>query len=197
MKTLKAILLATLVSFIIFSNDANSQQTYKTKKSAFPQWSLSGIGGVAFPVGNFGENFKAGPTFGLDLSYKVNKEVGFYGKFGYSTFPDKTNGGAPDGKYIEYTAGPRYYFTSKNLKSSIFLEAGIGGYSFMQDAYVLNGVDVAKYETTNFGINGGIGGILNLGRDVDMLFKAKYHNILTTDGSTSFIEPVLGIDIRF
>lgn len=197
MKTLKVILLVVMVSFIIFSTEnANSQQTYK-KKSSYPVWSISGLGGVAFPVGNFGENFKSGPTFGLDLSYKVNKEVGFYGKFGYSTFPDKTIGAAPDGKYLEYTAGPRYYFTSRNLKSSIFLEAGIGGYTFMQDAYVLNGVDVAKYETTNFGMNGGIGGILNLGRDVDMLFKAKYHNILTTDGSTSFIEPVLGIDIRF
>jgi hypothetical protein len=195
MKTLKAsIIVAVLVLFI--NGTVFSQSTYQ-KKSPYPQWSLSGLGGVAFPVGNFGENFKSGPTFGLDLSYKVNKEVGFYGKVGYSIFPDKTQGAAPDGKYIEYTVGPRYYFTAKNLKSSIFLEAGLGGYSFMQEAYTLNGVTVPEYTTTNFGVNGGVGGILNLGRDIDLLFKAKYHNVLTTDGSSSFIEPVLGIDVRF
>ncbi|MBK9226304.1 MAG: hypothetical protein IPL67_04405 [Ignavibacteria bacterium] len=61
----------------------------------------------------------------------------------------------------------------------------------------MNSAEAAEYQTTNFGLNAGIGGVLNLGRDVDLLFKAKYHNILTPDGSTSFIEPLLGVDIRF
>ncbi|MBK9334898.1 MAG: outer membrane beta-barrel protein [Ignavibacteria bacterium] len=198
MKTQKLTLLSVLVLMILISTgNVNSQTIYTTKKTTFPQWSVSGLGGVSFPVGNFGEKYKSGPTFGIDLSYKVNREVGFFGKFGYSIFPNKIIGGAPDGKYLEYTVGPRYYFTSKNLKSSLFLEAGVGGYSFMQPAYTVNEVAVAEYQTTNFGLNAGIGGVLNLGRDVDMLFKAKYHNILTPDGSSSFIEPVLGIDIRF
>ena len=46
-------------------------------------------------------------------------------------------------------------------------------------------------------MNAGFGGILNLGTNVDLLFKAKYHNILTDNGSTSFIEPVLGLDVNF
>ncbi len=195
MKTLKTcmsivILLACLNSMVF------SQDRY-TKRKTYPQWSLSGLAGVSFPVGQFGDNYKSGPAFGLDLSYKVNKEVGFFAKLGYSMYPNKDGGPVPDGKYIEYTVGPRYYFTSRNLKSAIFLEAGLGGYSFNQDGYVLDGVTVGNYTSTNFGMNAGIGGILNLGRDVDLSFKAKYHNILTTDGSTSFIEPVLGIDLRF
>lgn len=182
---------------ILFSGNIYSQPKYQSKKSPYPQVTLSGIGGISFPVGNFGENFNSGPTFGLELSYKANREVGFYGDLGYSSYPSKTDNAAPDGKYIQYTAGPRYYFTSPNLKSSIFLEAGIGGYSFMQNAYESNGAEIAEYSTTNFGINGGIGGNLNLGRDIDMIFKAKYHNILTSGGSQSFIEPVLGITVGF
>lgn len=198
MKTKKLTLLAMIVFAILISTgNVNSQTIYKTKKTAYPQFSVSGLGGVSFPVGKFGENYKPGPTVGLDLSYKVNKEVGFFGKFGYSIFPSKIAGGVPDGKYLEYTVGPRYYFTSKNLKSSLFVEAGLGGYSFSQPAYSVNEVQVPEYQTTNFGLNAGLGGVLNLGRDVDLLFKAKYHNILTPDGSTSFIEPVLGIDVRF
>ena len=42
----------------------------------------------------------------------------------------------------------------------------------------------------------GIGGVLNLGKTVDLRLSAKYHNILTENGSTSFITPQLGIDIR-
>jgi len=181
MKYKKLTILAVLVSMILISTGTvNSQTRYATKKTVYPHFSVSGLGGVSFPIGNFGEKYKTGPTFGIDLSYKVNKEVGFYGKFGYSIFPNKILGGAPDAKYMEYTVGPRYYFTSKNLKSSLFLAA-----------------EAAEYQTTNFGLNAGIGGVLNLGRDVDLLFKAKYHNILTPDGSTSFIEPLLGVDIRF
>ncbi len=196
MKTLQASILVILFS-IFFNIQSYSQTTYTYKKSVYPQWSLTGNAGVSFPVGQFGDNFKSGPIFGLDLSYKVNKEVGFYGDVGYSIFPDKSGGVVPDGKYIQYTIGPRYYFTARNLKSSLFLEAGIGGYTFTQEAYMLNDVYTAKYTATNFGLNAGLGGILNLGRDVDMLFKVKYHDILTPDGSTSFIEPVLGVDVRF
>jgi hypothetical protein len=178
---------------------ASAQSQTKKVKSPYPVYSISGLGGLAFPVGIFGDNFKSGGTFGIEVSDKVNKEVGFYVKFGYYFFPNKTTG-IPDGKMIEYTAGPRYYFTSKNLKSSIFFEAGLGGYTFTQDAYTLNiaGVDtqIPEASNTDFGVNAGVGAVLNLGKDVDMIFKLKYHNIIQTDGSSSFVAPLLGIDIR-
>jgi hypothetical protein len=165
------------------------------KKRPYPQWSISPLGGIAFPVGKFGDSLKSGPTFGVDIRLKINKEVGFFTEFGYYIFTTKIDG-ATDGKYIEYTAGPRYYFTAKNLKSAFFLEVGLGGYSFMQDAYTLNGVNVAEYSDTKFGINGGLGAILYLGKSVDLIMKLKYHDILTSNGSTSFVVPVIGIDIK-
>lgn len=176
-----------------------SVQSQTTKKTSFPQFSISPVGGIGFPIGTFGDNFKSGAAFGADISYKVNKEVGFYAKFGYYFFPNKTTG-VPDGKMMEYTAGPRYYFTAKNLKSSIFVEAGLGGYTFMQDAYDLTTSEIdtpiPKVSKTDFGINAGVGAVLNLGKTVDLIAKLKYHDILTSDGSTSFVAPLLGIDIR-
>ena len=197
METLKkSILIMVLLTFFsAFAYSQNYQRSYKSNE--YPQWYMTGMGGISFPIGNFGENYKSGPTFGVELNMKVNKEVGFFGKVGYSIYPNKTSSSAPDGKYIEYTVGPRYSFNAKNLKSSLFLEAGVGGYSFIQDSYSLNGAEVAEYTSTDFGMNAGFGGILNLGTNVDLLFKAKYHNILTDNGSTSFIEPVLGLDVNF
>ena len=70
----------------------------------------------------------------------------------------------------------------------------------MQDAYTItvNGVEnsVPENSSTNFGVNAGMGATLNLGKSVDLIMKLKYHNVLTTDGSNSFIAPLLGIDIR-
>lgn len=197
---MKPVKIITVILTLVLMLSATVQSQTTTKKSIYPQWSLAPVAGIGFPIGAFGDNFKSGLTFGLDLSNKINKEVGFYAKLGYYIFPTKIEG-ATDGKYLEYTAGPRYYFTSKNLKSSIFFEVGLGGYSFMQDAYTLTvdtvSTNVAEKSTTNFGINGGIGAVLNLGKSIDLLVKFKYHNVLTSDGSTSFIAPVLGIDIRF
>lgn len=197
MKSVK-LLTVIIVLICMFSTTVQSQTT-TTKKSVYPVWSLSPVGGIGFPIGTFGDNYESGGTFGLDVSYRVNREVGFYTKFGYYFFPNKTTG-IPDGKYIEYTAGPRYFFTSSNLKSAFFLEAGLGGYTFMQDAYTasVNGAEVAvpKVSSTDFGVNAGLGAVLNLGKSVDLIFKVKYHNILTTDGSSSFVAPLLGIDIK-
>ena len=193
MKTLKRnIMLTAILLFLCSAAYSQTKYTPSVKKN---QWSLTPEGGISFPVGALSENYKSGGNFGLDLNYQVNKEVGFYGKAGYYIMSSKTQG-IPDGKYLEYTAGPRYTFRAKNLKSSIFLEAGLGAYTFMQNAYNYNGVDVAENSTTDFGVNAGLGAVLNLGRDVDLLFKAKYHNIFNNGGSSSFITPVLGIDVR-
>ncbi|MBK7446583.1 MAG: outer membrane beta-barrel protein [Ignavibacteria bacterium] len=195
MKTVKT-LFATLVLFLVMGVSAQSQTKMK---SPYPVFSISPVGGVAFPIGTFGDNFKTGPSFGLDLSYRVNKEVGFYAKFGYNIFSNKVTD-LPKANYMEYTAGPRYFFTAKNLKSSIFVEAGVGGYTLTQDAYTLTSSGVSttipEVSSTDFGINAGIGATLNLGKTVDLIIKLKYHNVLTEGGSTSFISPLVGIDIR-
>lgn len=192
MKTIK-FLIATLVLFLVMGVSAQSQTKIK---SPYPVFSVSPVGGVSFPIGTFGDNFKTGPSFGLDLSYRVNKEVGFFGKFGYNIFSNKTSSDLPNNNIMEYTVGPRYFFTSKNLKSAMFVEAGVGGYTLTQDAFILGGREVPKVSDTKFGINAGVGATLNLGRTVDLIVKVKYHNILTEGGSTSFLSPLVGIDIR-
>ena len=195
MKTVKTyVLLLTLA--LLFSTTAYSQvKTTVVKKSAYPQFSISPVGGVTFPVGTLGDSYKSGGNFGLDLNYKINKEVGFFGKFGYNFLRSQT-AGLPDGKIMEYTAGPRYSFTSRNLKSAFFLEAGAGAYTIQQGAYMLNNIDYPETSATNFGINAGLGAVLNLSKAVDILFKVKYHNIMSEGGSSSFMTPILGIDFR-
>ncbi len=125
MKTIK-FMFAVIITCLLFTSISEAQIKVKRKKISYPQFSLSPVGGVAFPIGDFGGFYKAGPTFGLDISYRVNREVGFYAKVGYNIFASK-EGSVPgitlsDTKILEATAGPRYYFTARNLKSAFFLE---------------------------------------------------------------------------
>jgi hypothetical protein len=170
-----------------------------TKRKLFPHFSVSPTGGAIFPIQNLKESFKPGGTVGLDLGYRVNKEVGFYAKFGYYFMSSKITG-APIGSYLEGSAGPRYFFTHPKLKSELFLEAGVGAYNFRQNSYTPNDTtqqQIAQISNTKAGINAGIGGALAVSDAVDVLVKTKYHVIFTPNGSSSFVTVVGGLEFRF
>lgn len=170
-----------------------------SKRKLFPHFSVSPFGGAIFPIQNLKESFKPGGTVGLDLGYRVNKEVGIYAKFGYYFMSSKITG-APIGSYIEVSAGPRYYFTHPKLKSELFFEGGVGAYNFRQNSYTPNDTTMAQIQqinSTKAGVNAGIGGSLALSDAVDILVKSKYHVIFTPNGSSSFLTVIGGLEFRF
>jgi len=211
MKSLK-LLTVSLVAFIMLAaNISNAQKTettvittnnktYKVTKEVFPQWSVAPFGGAIFPVATLSESFKPNGAFGLDVGAKINKEVGFYGKFGYY-FMNSNRNGAPVGKYIEATVGPRYYFSSVNVKSQLFVDAGIGMYNFSQSSFVdptsLTGATVAEISDTKAGVNAGVGASIFLGQDVNLMVRTKYNTVFTEGGTTSFITAATGIEFKF
>lgn len=197
----KLILCSLLLSLLLVnygsaqvSNDPKLQ-TISTK-SSYPKFTLSPVAGVIFPIGELGNKYAAGFTGGLDLGIRVNKEVGIYVKTGYYSLTDNTEG-APNASYFEASAGPRYYFVKKNLKSSFFLEAGVGAYIFSQDAYTSGTETFDRVSNTNAGVNAGPGFTLMLGKSVDLIMKAKYHLIFNDGGTRSFIAALGGVEFKF
>src|SRR4030095_2870745 len=104
--------------------------------------------------------------------------------------------GAPIGSYLEFSGGPRYYFTHRKLKSSLFFEGGVGAYNFRQNSYSdpndPNGV-IQQIDNTRAGLNGGIGATLGISKEVDLMVKGKYNVIFVPNGSSSFINVVGGV----
>jgi hypothetical protein len=207
MKTLK--LAALLIAFIFTVNEVSAQQTpnasntttkTKTVKKQFPHVSIAPFGGAIFPLTrDMREEFKPGGEVGLDLGYRVNKEVALYGKFSYMFMSSKTSG-APVGSYLEFSAGPRYYFTHPKLKSAIFFEAGVGAYNFRQNSFSMgeNGETIIpQISNTKAGINGGLGASIQLTEVIDIMAKAKYHNVFTPNGSQGFMTVGGGLEFRF
>ena len=192
------IMLGASVSMSQVSNKSVSKVT--VKKQSFPEFLIAPQAGAIFPLSReFRSEFKPGGLFGLDMGLKLNREVALYGKFSYMFMGSKKTG-APIGQYMEFSAGPRYYFTHPKLKSQVYFEAGAGAYHFSQDAFVNpedeDADEIAQVKATNAGINGGIGASLFLSEVVSISAKAKYHNIFTNTGSVGFMTVGGGLEFR-
>lgn len=211
MKTMKSMKSMTLVFALVglFAGTVISQNTnnpeyrtmHKSLRLSFPQFSIAPYGGVIFPLPKIlNQNFKPGANVNIDLGYRANREVGFYAKAGYYIMNSKISG-APIGRYLELSGGPRYYFTKVNVKSELYLEGGVGAYNFTQKSYVnpseVNGSVINQINNTKAGINGGIGANLALTEAMDFMFKTKYHVIFTPNGTTSFMTVGGGLSFRF
>ncbi|MDZ4713690.1 MAG: outer membrane beta-barrel protein [bacterium] len=193
MKTIKTIV--TVLIFTVICSGLINAQTKPVKRLAAPYFTIAPTGGILFPVGQLGDNLRPGPSLGLDLGYRINKEVGVYGKVGFSFMNSKTDG-IPSGRYVEFSAGPRYYMTKPNLSSTLFLEAGVGAYQFNREGYNFGVIPVPEVNDTKIGVNGGIGANLALTKTIDIMIKAKYHSVFTEGGSSSFITALGGIEFK-
>lgn len=200
MKTYKFLTHFFVICMIALTGLTYSQvSTVKTKikKQNFPQFSIAPSGGAIFPLTrDFRADFKPGGVVGMDIGLKLNKEVGIYGKFNYMFMSSKKTG-APIGQYMEFSAGPRYFFTHPKLKSQVYFEGGAGAYYFNQNSYVDpidNTLTVSQVSQTNAGINGGVGASLFLSDAVSILAKAKYHNVFTRTGSVGFMTVNAGLE---
>jgi hypothetical protein len=206
MQSLKNIKIFTILLALFFAVSGVTAQvsTVSTskvviKKETFPQFMIAPNAGAIFPLtNNLRSDFKPGGMFGLDLGVKLNKEVALYGKFSYMFMSSKKSG-APIGQYFEFSAGPRYYFTHPKLKSQVYFEGGAGAYYFKQNSFV-NPEDqsqtIEQVRQTNAGINGGIGASLYLSKVVNILAKAKYHNVFTRTGSVGFMTVNAGLEFN-
>ncbi len=204
MKTFKISVLALAlligITFSTYSQVSNKPVTKSTvKKQSFPEFTIAPSGGAIFPLTrDFRSDFKPGGLAGLDMGVKLNKEVAIYTKFSYMFMSSKKSG-APIGQYMEISAGPRYYFTHPKLKSQVYFEGGAGAYYFKQNAYINpedNTRTIDQVSRTNAGINGGIGASLFLSDAVNILAKAKYHNVFTQTGSIGFMTVNAGLEFK-
>lgn len=202
MKNLKKSLLAWFVA-LAFIATANAQSTTETQSVAtkklvskydrsYPYLSIAPMGGAIFPMGQLSSNYKPNANVGLDFSVRINKEVAISGDVNYNFMSSQVNG-VESASYLQYTVGPRYYFTHPSVKSSLFFEGGVGGYSFFNN----NDVEDRAYDGTNVGMNTGLGATLFLSDDIDIIVKSKYHFIFNKTGSSSFITTTAGLEFRF
>lgn len=189
-----------LMSLFLFTGLSNAQvsglsmtnNTVKVIQPKYPIFTLSPMAGGIFPVSEFGNTYQAGFSGALDAAVRLNKELGIFANVGYYSVTN-INELAPNSNYYEISVGPRYYFTKSNLKSTFFLETGVGAYIFTQDAYNNN----VGQTHTNLGLSVGPGFTMQASKSVDLILKTKYQMIFVDGGTRSFITGLGGIEFKF
>ncbi|MBL8008817.1 MAG: outer membrane beta-barrel protein [Ignavibacteria bacterium] len=178
------------------SNTVSPKLNTVSAKSMYPVFTLSPVAGAIFPMSELGNTFEAGFNGGLDLGIRLNKELGLYTKAGYYSLTNNTQG-SPNSSYIEISAGPRYYFMTKKLKSAFFLEGGVGAYVYSQDAYTVGEQTFDRISNTNVGINVGPGFTLQMSKSIDIILKSKYTMVFNDAGTRSFLTALGGLEFKF
>jgi hypothetical protein len=177
-----------LILFILVSNVLNAQ----TKKPIKPQcrynfFQISAGGGFTRPTGWMTDTYNPSGAISLDVTYKPNPEVGLFMENRYS-FMNLVDTLGPSTGFGETTIGPRYYFLSKNVRSSFFFEAALGTYVIFTGAYIdkFNN-HIASKTDLKFGGNAGVGADFVITDNFYITLKAKYHNIFQVDGLMNYI----------
>jgi len=189
-----------LIMIALFNVTITKAQTTNKSTNVFPVFSISPTGGVQFPIGGLNETYKPGFNLGLDLNLRINKETAFYLNTGYFNMQKNSDlAVGPNASYIAITAGPRYFFTSSEVKAMIFLEAGVGVYIHNKSEYTTNGTPVEKIASetnTAIGVNAGPGVIIPLGKAMDLIMKAKIHDMFEKGGERVFISSIIGLNFK-
>ncbi len=194
-------MLFVLFMVVLFSSTLTEAQT---KKTTYPIFSISPMGGVQFPIGSLNDNNGVSWNAGLDMSLKINKESSAYLNATYFDMPRKSESGiGPDESYLAITTGPRYYFISPKLKAQFFLEVGIGVYIHTVKEYTVTSPSLSDPVMTFpsvtkaiFGVTGGPGVTLPLGGPASLMMKSNWHYIFQEGGAKMFVSADVGLEFR-
>lgn len=190
---------ALILGLLIIAKESFSQEQVNVIETP-PKYSVAIFGGFIQPVSDLNDFYKSSGTVGLSVYYDVNKEVSLGTDVSFNFLANRQEGGSSS-SFLQITSGPRYYFKTRKLKSSFFLEAGIGGYMFNSGTFTINAAgdspNPPSEVNVNLGVSGGVGGEVSLTNSIKMIFRGKYHNIFAEGGSTNFITLDGGIKFRF
>jgi peroxiredoxin Q/BCP len=165
-----------------------------------PYFAVTPYGGAIFPIDRgLRDVFKPGWSAGVDLLYRINREVGIWAGASYNQMTRQT--AADVGHYFEGSIGPRYFFTHPKLKAQLFVDAGVGFYNLNQDENLeeteANQYTIEQIDGSKVGINGGVGVTLFVSNAMNVLGKLRYNTIFGTNENVAFLNGGLGLEFRF
>ena len=192
------ILILTSISSNLYPQENINQKInpdmkgYKVKN--FLQLSL--LGGFMRPMFLLGDNYYTSGNAGFDLSYRINRETALFleGQYHFLSNVDTLG---PSSSYLNFNAGPRFYWRARGIRSSFFFEAATGIYILFKGAYSTPTTDFSSETNFNWGGNAGVGGEIVLTNSLFVTIKGKYNAIFSMKGTMSYINGQGGLTIRF
>lgn len=170
---MKKLLLA--VAVVMFAMSANAQLK------------LGVSGGLALPMGDFGDAAKMGFGGGVSGKYMLNEKMALGLGVGYYSFSAKDDAGGSDLSFsiMPITAIFNYYLATEGFKP--YVGADLGFYSF-KTKFMGISASVSK-----LGFAPTVGFAYGLSDKMDLDVNAKYNYITTEGSATSYIGINVGL----
>ena len=177
-------LLSVLLFAVLFTGFINAQG----------KMAVGVQGGIALPMGDFGDGFDMGFGGIGTFAYHVNPMLDVTGSAGYLTWGAKV--GDATFSSIPVLAGVRYYFGQGKFHPYVAGELGLYFSTVDVPAVVIPGLGTFGGGTesgSDFGFGAGAGFLYQLSPKLDLDVNAKFSSIATEGSSSSFIRIMAGV----
>ena len=153
-------------------------------------------GGFTRPVLEMSNHYNPSAVMGAELAYRVNPEVAVFFEEKYNLMSLIDTAG-PSTSFLETSIGTRFYWTSKYVRSTFYIEFAIGPNIKFQGSYV-NTANNNVESLTDFklGANAGFGAELVFTDNIYFTVKAKYHSIFGVGGIITYVDGFAGMTFR-
>lgn len=150
-------------------------------------------GGVALPMGDFGESYDMGFGGTVTLAYHLNPMLDITGSVGYLTW---------SGKDFDYTfssipvlAGVRYSFGKGKFNPYVSGELGMHFVTFDIPSITVFGITVGggSVSESYFGFGAGAGFLYQLSPKLDLDVNAKFNSISSEGSSSTYLSIMAGV----
>ncbi len=152
-------------------------------------------GGIALPMGDFGDAYDLGFGGTGTFQYYLNKNLAITGTAGYLTWSNSQDMADATFSTIPLLAGVRYFVGKGNFKP--YVNGKVGLYFSSSDVTVdlgfFGGEQSVSSSTTDLGVGVGAGFLMPLGKNLNLDVSASYDIIMTSGSSTSFISVLGGV----
>jgi len=166
-------------------------------------WQVDVRGGMALPMGDYGDAFKSGLLIGMDASHMMTPmlAIGVDGNYiknsptdDSQTALDATFGAGTDAeaKFVHYGAHVKYMLGTKGSKAIPYMVGGGGLYNAKFGITPPGGPEVSDSET-KFGLRGGVGANFMVGTSWGIGVQADFHDVMTSGQSSQFIGLAAGL----
>ncbi len=162
--------------------------------------SLSFLGGLAIPTGDFGDLYDTGIALQGIFEYRITPSLGITASGGYLSFSESVEYPEFPGEIFDRTfstipllAGVRYYIIPDATSPYLNAEVGLHMVSWERDEPFLD--EPASASGSDIGFSAGGGLLLHLNPDFQIDARAQYNSINTETDPLTYFSGVVGIRI--
>ena len=184
----------------LLSQNTEVKKSYEEELKNFRRknfFQLAVFGGPIYPINDFQKKFGTSTAVGLDFLYRINEEASASLRI-TDHILTRNSVYDPDGNYLEFTLGPKFYFCPRCYRSAIFFEVGTGPVLMNETEFTDSlGVYRNSRSIIKLGASTGIGGEIVISNSIFFIVRTNIHTIFSTDENITFISALGGFTIRF